>query len=506
MKNDFTNDLSLEDIINYENLLKTEPEEYWIEKGESMALGLFRQMSKRVPAYKDFLKTNNVDPSLINTIADFKNVPTLDKDNYLRKYPRESLFFDSKFSDKQWIISTTSGSTGEPYYFPRNHKQDLQYALSAELYLRSNFQIQNLKTLYIVAFPMGAWIGGLFTYEALKIIASRSNYSLSIITTGIHKQEIISAVKQMGKDFDQIIIGSYAPFLKDVIDDGYREGINWKDYKLGFIFSAEAFTEKFRDFVLDSTNTTDELKSTLNHYGTVDLGTMAHETPESIFIRRELVKSNRLNMIFPEKHRQPTFSQYNPEQFYFEEVDNNLICSSYSGIPLVRYDLKDYGGLIKRDDLHKNLLKNNIDVNKAAIKTNIVESFKNLPFVFIYERNDFSVSYYAFQIYPDTIRRALQSIQLSAVLTGKFTMKVEYNDEGRQELIIHIELKHAVEMTLDLNKTVKEHIHDLLINESSEYRETFKMIGDPTIPIVYLWQYEETEYFRPGTKQRWVIK
>jgi len=488
------------------NRLHSIPEEVWVRKGEQRALNLFQAMAKRVPAYKDFLKQNNFSPSSVRSISDFTKIPAVDKDNYLRKYPKEMLCWDGDFPHGQWVISTTSGSTGKPYYFPREDSQDWQYAMTAELYLRSNFSVHKKSTLYIVAFPMGAWIGGLFTYEALKIVAEHSGYDLSIITPGIHKQEVINAVLQLGKNFDQIIIGAYAPFLKDILDDGKAAGINWTDYDLGFVFSAEAFTEKFRDYVINVTKPKNELLFSLNHYGTVDLGTMAHETPESIFIRRQLVQNNELDKIFPEKQRQATFAQYIPELFYFDSADNNLFCTAYSGLPLVRYDLKDYGGLLSRQEIYEKLTishDQHVDKLKAL---GIAETVWNLPFLYVYERNDFSVSYYAFLIYPDMIRRALQDQQFDHLLTGKFTMLVDYDKGGRQKLHINCELKAGVADGQKLRASIQGAIHNNLIEESSEYRETFTMVRDDAMPVIQVWTYEDPTYFKAGTKQKWVIK
>src|SRR5690606_34510215 len=159
-------------------------------------------------------------------------VPLINKDNYLRQYPREALCWDGQFSERSWVVSTTSGSTGEPFYFPRTTLQDEYYALTAELYLRENFQIQNKRTLYIDAFAMGAWIGGRLTYEALTRVAAKG-YALSVITPGINKTEVINSVKKLGPDFDQVIIGCYPPIMKDIIDLGIEQGLNWKDYNLG---------------------------------------------------------------------------------------------------------------------------------------------------------------------------------------------------------------------------------------------------------------------------------
>ena len=192
----------------YLNELIKRPALYWEKRGESFALQYFKKISQNIPAYNKFLKSKKIDPKQIKTISDFKKIPLVDKKNYLKKYPYEDLFVDSKFADKHWVISSTSGSTGVPFYFPRTDEQDLQYALTAELYLLTNFQINKKTTLYINGFAMGVWIGGLFTYQAIKHVASENKYKLSIINPGINKTEILNAVKKLGSYFDQIIIGA----------------------------------------------------------------------------------------------------------------------------------------------------------------------------------------------------------------------------------------------------------------------------------------------------------
>ena len=214
------------------SVLPKQSESEAIRRGVARVLKLFHEMAKRVPAYRDFLKQYNVNALKIKNLKDLIEIPTIDKINYLGKYPIEALCWDGKFHQKRWVISTTSGSTGEPFYFPRENAQDLQYAGLAELYLITNFDIHKKSTLYVDAFPMGAWIGGLFTYEAIKIIAERGKYHLSIITPGIDIKEIINSVRKFGNVFDQIIIGCYGPFLKDALDEGVAQGINWKKYNL----------------------------------------------------------------------------------------------------------------------------------------------------------------------------------------------------------------------------------------------------------------------------------
>jgi phenylacetate-CoA ligase len=495
------------EIQELEKKLKNDSESEWMLDGSKKALSLFHEMAERVPAYRAFLDKHQFNPQAVETVEDMKKVPPVDKDSYLRIYHRNELCWDGDFRGKSWVISATSGSTGVPYYFPRMKKQDEDYAKTAELYLRQNFNIQEKSTLYINAFPMGVWIGGVFTYEAIKQVTDKG-YNLSIITPGINKLEVIRAVQNLGHDFDQIIIGSYAPFLKDILDDGVNNGLEWKDYNLGFVFSAEAFSEEFRDYVIEKVGLKHPYSSTLNHYGTVDLGTMAHETPLSILIRRFALKSPKIyEALFKGASKLPTLAQFDPTMFYFEENDGNLFCSSYSGLPLFRYDLKDHGGVLKRSEIDTIFAQNNIDLAKEIVNAGIEGSIWNLPFVYVFERSDFSVSFFAFQIYPESIRKALLEQELPNKVTGKCAMHVTYDAEGVQQFIVHVELMSGISASDELSERIAEIVQRRLLNENSEYRKTSEEVGLTRVrPLIQLWPYEHPDYFKVGGKQKWIIK
>ena len=486
--------------------LESKSADYFVRQGEARALALFHEMATRVPAYQDVLKKHHIQHSRIKKIADFRYLPLLDKDNYLRKYPIEKLCWDGKFTEKNWVISATSGSTGEPYYFPREKSQMWQYAGYAELYLRTNFAIDQQSTLYIDAFPMGPWIGGLFTYEAITTIAERSSYPLSIITTGVNKHEIINAVKRFGHVFDQIIIGCYGPFLKDALDEGIAQGIDWRTYNLRFIFSAEAFSEDFRDYVIQKTGLKNPCKDTLNHYGTVDQGTLAYETPLAILVRRLAVRDANLHdRIFPQRFKLPTFAQYDPRLFYFESFDSRIVCSAYSGLPLVRYDLKDRGGVMSFDDVVESARRAGVNLSREAKRSHIEKTVWRLPFVYVYERSDFSVSLYAFQIYPETIRTSLEQKEFRNAVTGKFAMSIKFDRRQNQYLEVNVELMSGQQKSHALERKIREAIMRRLVRENSEYRKTHSELGSRIAPRIVFWPHEHALYFSSGKKQKWVI-
>lgn len=489
-----------------QSLLKTKPEKYWLERGQKMALKLFKDMAERVPAYQDFLKQHDITAKSIRTIKDFAHLPTLDKDNYVRKYPREALCWDGKLASERWVFSTTSGSTGAPFYFPRTDLQDAYYALTAELYLRENFHIQDKTTLYIDAFAMGAWIGGLFTYEAVKQVAEKG-YSLSIITPGVNKSEVINSVKNLGAHFDQVIIGCYPPIMKDIIDLGIAEGLDWSDYNLGIVFSAEGFGEEFRDYIIEQGALANTYTSTLNHYGTVDMGTMSHETPLSIMIRRQAVEDKSIfQALFGAITKQPTLTQYTPELFYFEEANGALLCSAYCGLPLVRYDLKDQGGVLSLEGVAKtysDLGRNITDDTKAV---GIEKTVWNLPFVYLYERSDFSVSLVGGNIYPEEIRRALLAKQLRLHVSGKFTMEVVTDKQMNSVLLIHVELKSKALPSKELPEQISQSVVNVLLRDNSEYVSNYAVYGQKLWPQIKIWPHEDPLHFSGKGKQKWVKK
>ena len=472
-------------------------------RGRRMAAGLYAAMKRRVPAYRRFLQEKGV-----RATTGFASLPLTDKDTYLRTYPLPDLCWDGALNTQQATISATSGSTGEPFYFPRTAEQDLQYAAVAEMYLRTNFSVHKKTTLYIVGWGMGIWIGGVFSYAAVRIVAERGKYPISIITPGTNQDEILKALVKLGPLYDQVIIGGYPPMIKDLIDEGNRRRIPWKRYHVKFIFSAEGFSETFRDYVIRHAGLPQTLTDTLNHYGTVDLGTMAHETPVSVLIRRIAADKPELNTaLFGQHHRQPTLAQYIPELFYFEQHDGRVICSARSGLPLLRYDLKDTGGVMTFAQIRSICKKHGVDLPQEIIRAHIEATVWNVPFVYVFERSDFTVKLSGANIFPQEVRRALEHETVAAFVTGKCTLEVDVDTHMDQFLCVHVELKKSVRARSALSRLIRDRIVAALLLSNSEYAYLSKNLpAERTRPHVKLWPFADTRFFGVSGKHRWVRK
>lgn len=479
---------------------------YWIKEGEIEALQLFRAASKKVPAYMDFLKKNKVNPNKIRTIDDFKSLPLTNKKNFLKKYPLEKLVWDGSLK-KPLTFTSTSGSTGVPYYFPRQEKLDWQYSILAELFLENNSLKQKGPVLLIIGFGMGVWIGGLITYKAFEIAGIRNEYPISILTPGINKTEIFNALKRLASNYTQIILTGYPPFIKDIVDQAPSHGINLKRLNVRLLFAAEAFPEKFRDYIIKKAGIKNTYLDALNIYGSADIGAMAFETPTSIMIRRIVDRNPDIfKEIFSQTPRTLTLAQFNPLFVNFEEVKGEIVLTGDNALPLVRYSIGDRGGVFSYNEVISKLKKFGIDIKKEIRLARLQDNIYKLPFVYVYERSDFSTTIYGLQIYPEMIRRALYNRTIIQYLTGKFTMITKFDQKHNQYLEINLELKKNKKLTAPKIKRVHKNIVSGLIKNSSEFRELYHYLKK-RVPIkLVFWPSEHPKYFKPDIKQKWVEK
>lgn len=486
--------------------IRTKNSAYWSNVENKMRFELFHDMAERVPAYKAFLKAHDVSPKSIRSTADLKHVPPITKKNYLKKYTLKDLSWDGNLND-QLVLTSTSGSTGNPVYFTRNRIVDEQSSVIHELYFKNKGFSQKEPTLVIVAFGMGVWIGGTITYQACKYIQERG-YPLSIITPGINKPEIIRILKQVAPQYKQIIIAGYPPFLKDIADEMRRRRIALPQAKIRLLFAAEPFTEKFRSYVTEKFKAQSTVLDTMNIYGTADIGTMAFETPLSIAIRQEAMGNDAIfHNLFPAGAKTPTFAQYIPTQISFEAVDDELFISGHSSIPLMRYRIGDCGGRLSYDEVSSTLKAAGGSQTQIAKDYNIKPYRYQLPFVYVYERSDFSTSLYGLQVYPEPIREVLLQKQFHKYLSGKFSMTTRFDSKQDQYLEINLERKKGATMP---NKKVRDKLCADIVSKlgksNAEFRELHNYLGNRAKPVLRFFDAEHTEYFKPGVKQKWVIK
>lgn len=480
--------------------LSRDPEDLF-EEGFKSALNLFYEVAERVPAYNHLLKSYSVSPKSIRRLADFKKLPIINKKNYLSKYPLKDFYWDGIIKNR-YIISSSSGSTGIPFLWPRGEEQELEGAIMHELIFKEIFHSDKKSTLYVNCFSQGIWVAGHFSLACVEYLAKKG-YNISTINPGLDTNVTLMLLKNLASEFDQIVLSGYPPLIKDLLDIGVKTGINWKTYDIKFLFAAEGFSELWRAYIHKTVGKKEQYTTSINIYGSADAAALAHETPLSIAIRQKICTQPRYMKELFGDMRIPTLAQYDPRFKFFESVNNSLVFTTRAGLPLIRYEIGDNGGIYTFSEMQTKLQGINLDFNKLNHGFNNKYLWK-LPFVYVFGRSDLTVSYYGLLIYPEHIKYGLEKSTLQKYITGKFVMSVDFSQKQDPYLYVRVELAEGVIKSKYLIRLLTVSITNGLKKINTEYNKLYQTYKDRVIPNVELIENANNEYFQRGIKQRWV--
>jgi len=461
---------------------------------EAQLFALVRSAREEVPAYRDFLASHGVDAASVRTLDDFRALPTTTKKNYHQKYPLAALCRHGRLEECD-MLAVSSGSTGEPTLWPRSVADEIGTTCRFEDVLVGAFGIDMRRTLGVVCFALGSWVGGMYTAAACRHLAAKG-YPLTLVTPGNNPQEILRVVKAAGALFEQVVLFGYPPFLKDVLDAGERAGVDWPAYRVRLVMAGEGFSEPFRDWVAGRVGASDPAMVTASLYGTADGGVLANETPASIRIRRALGEKPELAEELFGEPRLPTLCEYDPMHRYFEAVDGRLVFSGEGRVPLVRYDILDHGGIVTHQAMRAFLDAHGLD--SASL---FGHARRTRPFVYVFGRSSFAVSYYGANVYPENVALGVERPELMPSLTGKFVLEVVENAALDVQLRVSVELSEGRSAEPRLAADVARSIEASLVRVNSEFR-SYVPPDRRSVEVLLLANGDAT-YFPKGVKHRY---
>jgi phenylacetate-CoA ligase len=439
----------------------------------------FRDVAATVPAYRKFLAERGIDPA---EVTDFASLPLLDKNSYHRRYPLPELCRDGRL-DGCDMIAVSSGSSGEPTIWPRSVTDELHIARRFEQIFRDGFDARDRTTLAVVCFPLGTWVGGLFTLACVRHLAAKG-YRITSVAPGNNKAEILRVIPELAPHFDQTVLLGYPPFVKDVIDSGEH----WDRHGVKLVLAGEVFSEEWRDLVSQRASIADPVRHVASLYGTADAGVLGNETALSVSIRRFLAGRPDLARELFGDSRLPTLVQYDPASRYFETHEGTLLFSGDNGIPLVRYHIADEGGVIGHAEMLDFCRRNGFTPPPGD----------SLPFVFVFGRSLFTVSFFGANVYPENVTVGLEQPGISDFVTGKFVLEAVEDDDRDRRLRVTVEL--APGRTGDA-AVVAASIRDQLLRLNSEFAHYVP--AERQLPEVELRPAGDPEYFPVGVKHRY---
>lgn len=473
---------------------------------------LFHTVAATVPAYQAFLSEHHISAASIQTPEDFQTLPLLTKDNYLRRYPLDQLCRNGQLETCD-MIAVSSGSTGKPTFWPRFISDELEIATRFEQIFYDSFQADNLRTLAIVCFTLGTWVGGMYTANCCRHLASKG-YPITVITPGNNPTEIFRVVRELGSAFEQVVLLGYPPFLKDIIDQGITQEINWKRYNIKLVFAGEVFSEEWRNLVGERVGSARSYYDSASLYGTADAGVLGNETPLSICIRQFFSKNPEAARNLFGESRLPTLVQYDPRSRFFEvqkESDSEvgtLLFSGDNGVPLIRYHIADNGGIISYNEMLEYLKQYQFDPilelqkqGDTADATLRDRGIHQLPFVYIFGRSYFTISYYGANIYPENVTVGLEQPEIQNLVTGKFVMEIAETTDQNRYLLITVELAPNIQTDENKKQAIATSILTQLRRLNSEFANYVPV--EKQMPEISLKLTGDSEYFPVGVKHRY---
>jgi len=462
------------------------------EDGSASAARLFRDVAGTVPAYREFLAEHGVDPES----TDWSAVPLLTKENYLRRHPLPRLCRDGRL-DASDMVAVSSGSSGQPTVWPRSVLDELVVARRFEHALYASFRADERSTLVVVCFALGNWVGGMYTAAACRHVAAKG-YPVTVATPGNNVDEILRVVDELGPRFDQVVLAGYPPFVKNVVDSGRSRGVDWPALSIRLLLAGEVFSEEWRTLVGERAGMRRPESDSVSLYGTADAGVLGTETPLSVHIRRFLAADPAAARELFAESRLPTLVQYDPSARFFETHEGTLLFTGDGGVPLVRYHIADEGGLIPhaamldfcRDHGFDPLA--GLDPAREAVP---------LPFVYVFGRSLFTVSFFGANVYPENVTVALERPEVSGWVTGKFVLSVVADEDQERRLSVVVELAPDAAGTQQRALLLADAVRAELRRLNSEFAH---YVPDAyQTPLVELRPAGDPEHFPPGVKHRY---
>jgi phenylacetate-CoA ligase len=164
-----------------------------------------------------------------------------------------------------------------------------------------------------------------------------------------------------------------------------------------------------------------------------------------------------------------------------------LLFSGDNGVPLIRYHIADEGGVLSHADMMDFCARNGFTP----------EDGPELPFMYVFGRSLFTVSFFGANIYPENVTVGLEQPEISSWVTGKFVLETYEDSDRDRRLRVTVELA-GEDADADV---IARSIHAQLLRLNSEFAHYVP--AERQLPEVVLRPAGDPDYFPVGVKHRY---
>lgn len=286
-----------------------------------------------------------------------------------------------------------------------------------------------------------------------------------------------------------MIVG-YPPFLRSVVDEGDARGIDWPALHVKLGLGGEGYSEEWRIYMGQrlGIDVTKDLLAVSGGYGAADLGmSVGREYPLTVLIRQLCVQDELLAKALFGTADVPNLFQYNPGQYFIESVDDELVFTLSSGIPLVRYRIRDRGSVLPYERVMAEVAGHGYDVRTRLEALGYeAHDIWQLPFFTCYGRADGTIAVDGALVYPENLATILSGPRDADIIGYKMS-RTSAVGARKPRLLVLLEHRKA-ELTEDEREEIASYYARRLSNGlrrlNMDYRKAYE--GEPRLaePIV----------------------
>jgi len=458
------------------------PEAVWTARGQANALATFRRAARTVPAYRAFLKEHGIRPRDVRTYEDFEQLPTTSKENYLLRYDLAELMSGGGLGDT-YIITQSSGYSGQPLFWPRFKRQDDQPVKGMQA-LYSLYDVFRKSTLALNTFSLDTHVGGQCCTDFSLRVARGSRARLALATPGPSVEDTLELVTHLSRRFEQTILWGYPSLVHKIVVTGAEQGVQWSDLNTFVICAGEGFSEDWRRVMVGLLGCSPHPMRVGALYGSADGSLMGFDTPVSIATKQLAHDHKGLQSRVFRGQPPVAFVQFNPIGRFFESISGELALTCWQAVPMIRYVLHDIGDVLPFSTLMKHLECAGMQPDDTLADLGIQrERVWQWPFLSCFGRSDGTVSILGANVYP----HALQHVFAVHREAAHFKLAVDEDAGGSGRLTVYVEWADGVpppEVSRRLECVLHDEVLQALLARNADYRTSFHEDPDACDPRI----------------------
>ncbi|MBS0508123.1 MAG: hypothetical protein JSR53_12140 [Proteobacteria bacterium] len=318
-----------------------------LARSQSSALRACMQAARHSPAYRALLQESGIAPSGIGPQTDLASLPVLTKTNTFERFPLAQLARPLPAAALADVL-TSSGRGGRSYGFRLTAREQYEDAwFDIDLGLQDIFGVDDKPTLLVNCLPMGV------------VFHSRA---VAVANVSVREDMACSILRDVGPGFAQTLLCTDPMFIRRLLDEGQRVGVDWRALGTSAILGEEVLVEAQRDYIaarmgIDIDN--DPHRVVGSSFGVGELGlNLLFETRETIRMRRAMRSNAEVAQLLcatTALDAMPSVFCYNPLRSHLEVLNPDAngfgeLCITMLGsgsvIPLPRYATGDMARLV----------------------------------------------------------------------------------------------------------------------------------------------------------------